>query len=218
MPPRVEWFKVHGKNDAARPIGPNGPISASTTSRCGHGARSPGTRHERRTPVQLDRRRLWWSTSGRDQSRCGGEAGLDDERVGNGSVGRAFDLEGAAVVFTADRAALASRDLRRPEQVVFLGPPGTCQTRLAIGRPSAPAKPALASRSPPRRNGSTASPPPTTPARCMTSSAASAAPARGHRRGRLHPLRSRSRQPVLPARLRPLRTRPPSELSGNRGE
>ena len=31
----------------------------------------------------------------------------------------------------------------------------------------------------------------------------------GHRRGRLHPLRTRSRQPVLPARLQPLRTRQP---------
>ena len=34
-------------------------------------------------------------------------------------------------------------------------------------------------------------------------------PAAGHRRGRLHPVRTRSREPVLPARLLPLRTRLP---------
>ena len=34
-------------------------------------------------------------------------------------------------------------------------------------------------------------------------------PVLSHRRGRLHPLRTRGRQPVLPARLLPLRTRQP---------
>jgi hypothetical protein len=63
---------------------------------------------------------------------------------------------------------------------------------------SAPAKPGTGSCSPRPANGSPASPTPTTPADCKTNSPGSAATRYSHRRSRLHPLRTRSRQPVLP--------------------
>ena len=96
------------------------------------------------------------------------------------------------------------------QNVVFLGPPGTGKTHLATGiairacqaghrvlfATAAEWVDRLADaphrRTAPRR---------ATPARPL--------PAAGHRRGRLHPLRARGRQPVLPARLLPLRTRLP---------
>ena len=75
---------------------------------------------------------------------------------------------------------------------------------------SGPARPGTGSRSPPPPNGSPGSPTPTTPAGCRTSSSNSAAiPLLIDRRGRLHPVRSRSREPVLPTRLHPLRTSQP---------
>jgi len=58
--------------------------------------------------------------------------------------------------------------------VVFLGPPGTGKTHLAICR-SGRARPATASPSPPRRSGSPASPTPTPKDGCRPSSPASAA-------------------------------------------
>ena len=66
-------------------------------------------------------------------------------------------------------------------------PPGRVRYRRRMGR------------LPRRRPRAGAPPPGTRPAR--------ADPAAGRRRGRLHPLRRRSRQPLLPAHLRPLRTR-----------
>ena len=93
------------------------------------------------------------------------------------------------------------------DNVVFLGPPGTGKTHLAIGlairacqaghrvlfataaRMGRPAR-----RRPPRRPAASRA----HPARPL--------PAARRRRGRLHPLRTRSREPVLPARLLPLRT------------
>lgn len=50
---------------------------------------------------------------------------------------------------------------------------------------------------------------PTTPGASRPSSPSSAAPTAGRRRGRLHPFRSRGREPVLPSAPRPLRTRQP---------
>lgn len=50
--------------------------------------------------------------SGRHQGRCGREAGLDDQRLGDSFVCCAIDPEGAAAVVAADGAALAFRDLR----------------------------------------------------------------------------------------------------------
>ena len=94
------------------------------------------------------------------------------------------------------------------DNVVFLGPPGTGKTHLATGiairacqgghrvlfATASQWVDRLATR-PPRR------PPPrrTRPPRPL--------PTTGHRRGRLHPLRTRSREPVLPARVLPIRTR-----------
>ena len=94
------------------------------------------------------------------------------------------------------------------ENVVFLGPPGTGKTHLAIGLAIRAcqaghrvlfataaewvdrlAEPTHAGTAPRR-----AAPP-------------GPLPAAGRRRGRLHPLRARGREPVLPARLLPLRTR-----------
>ena len=96
------------------------------------------------------------------------------------------------------------------ENVVFLGPPGTGKTHLAIGLAiracQAGHRVLFATAAewvdPPRRR----------PRRRPAAGRAGPAgplPAAGHRRGRLHPLRGRGRQPVLPARLGPLRTRQP---------
>jgi hypothetical protein len=90
------------------------------------------------------------------------------------------------------------------ENVVFLGPPGTGKTHLAIGlgvracqaghrRPVG--RPA-GRRPPPRHPADRTGPPRPLPT-----------PRR--RRGRLHPLRARGRQPLLPVGQRPLRTREP---------
>jgi DNA replication protein DnaC len=50
------------------------------------------------------------------------------------------------------------------DNVVFLGPPGTGKTHLAIGLRSGPARPGTGFTSPPRPSGSPASPRRTTPA------------------------------------------------------
>ncbi len=75
-----------------------------------------------------------------------------------------------------------ARDPRLPGRA-----PGPVRDRLRMGRPPRRRPP----RRPPARR--------TAPPRPL--------PAAGHRRGRLHPVRTRSREPVLPARLLPLRTR-----------
>ena len=92
------------------------------------------------------------------------------------------------------------------DNVVFLGPPGTGKTHLATGlairacqaghrvlfaTASAVGRPPR--RRPPRRQ------PPTRAAQTRP------LPAAGRRRGRLHPVRARGREPVLPARQLPLR-------------
>ncbi len=95
------------------------------------------------------------------------------------------------------------------DNVLLLGPPGTGKTHLATG---------LAIRACQAGHGVlfataaqwvTASPTPTPAAGCKTSSPARPLPAARRRRGRLHPVRARSRQPVLPTRLQPLRARQP---------
>ena len=94
------------------------------------------------------------------------------------------------------------------ENVVFLGPPGTGKTHLAIGLAI------RACQAGHRVQFATASQwvarlaerPPSGPAP-RRADPARPLPAADHRRGRLHPVRGRSRQPVLPARLGPLRTR-----------
>jgi hypothetical protein len=53
------------------------------SSRSGHG-RNPDTW----TPVQLGELRLRHEKVGRDQGRCGGQTGLDDQRLGDGSASR----------------------------------------------------------------------------------------------------------------------------------
>ena len=96
------------------------------------------------------------------------------------------------------------------DNVVFLGPPGTGKTHLAIGIAiracqaghrvlfaTAVGMGRPARRGPPRRPAASR----TGPARPL--------PAARHRRGRLHPVRTRSRQPVLPAGVLPLRTGQP---------
>ena len=94
------------------------------------------------------------------------------------------------------------------DNVVFLGPPGTGKTHLATGIAIRACQAGhrvlfatasewvdrLADRPPRRAPAGRAAPP-------------GPLPAARRRRGRLHPLRTRSREPVLPARLLPLRTR-----------
>ena len=93
------------------------------------------------------------------------------------------------------------------DNVVFLGPPGTGKTHLAIGLAIracqaghrvlfATASEWVARLAEAHHAGRLQAE--LDPARPL--------PAAGRRRSRLHPLRSRSRQPVLPARVLPLRT------------
>jgi hypothetical protein len=77
------------------------------------------------------------------------------------------------------------------------------------GLRSAPARPATASCSLPPANGSTAWPPPITVAPCKPSSSAWPVTAAGRRRSGLHPVRTRSRQPILPTGVLALRTGQP---------
>ena len=92
------------------------------------------------------------------------------------------------------------------DNVVFLGPPGTGKTHLATGLairacqaghrvPFATAAEWVARLADAHHAGRLQAE--LDPARPL--------PADRHRRGRLHPVRGRGRQPVLPARLRPLR-------------
>ena len=93
---------------------------------------------------------------------------------------------------------------------MFLGPPGTGKTHLATGLAiracQAGHRVAVRHRRrlgrPPRRR------PPRRPAPGRARPAGPL-PAPRRRRGRLHPVRARGRQPVLPARLLPLRTSQP---------
>jgi DNA replication protein DnaC len=87
-----------------------------------------------------------------------------------------FDFDHARGLKRDTLAHLGTLDfIAGRENVVFLGPPGTGKTHLAIGWPSARARPGTGCCSPPPANGSTDSPPPTTPAPCRPSSSASAA-------------------------------------------
>ncbi len=93
------------------------------------------------------------------------------------------------------------------ENVVFLGPPGTGKTHLAIGlgiracqaghRTLFATASGWVDRLAAAHHGGTLQAELVQPW---------ALPAAGRRRGRLHPLRTRSGEPVLPARLLPLRT------------
>ena len=94
------------------------------------------------------------------------------------------------------------------DNVVFLGPPGTGKTHLAIGLAIRACQAghrvlfATAAdwvdprRRPPRRPAASRTHPPRP------------LPAARRRRSRLHPLRTRSREPVLPARLEPATNAP----------
>ena len=103
------------------------------------------------------------------------------------------------------------------ENVVFLGPPGTGKTHLAIGLAiracQAGHRVAVRHRRrmgrPPRRG------PPRRPA-AGRAHPAGPLPAARHRRGRLHPLRGRGRQPVLPAGLQPATSGPALIVTSNK--
>jgi DNA replication protein DnaC len=78
--------------------------------------------------------------------------------------------------FDSDHARGLKRDLiahlgtldfvTAKDNVVFLGPPGTGKTHLAIGLAIRAARPGTGSSSPPPPTGSPTSPMPTTPAGC----------------------------------------------------
>ena len=118
-----------------------------------------------------------------------------------------FDFEHQRSVKRDVIAHLGALDfVEARENVVFLGPPGTGKTHLAIGLSiracqaghrvlfATAAEWVRPARRGPRRR---AAPGGARPARAL--------PADGHRRGRLHPVRGRGRQPVLPAGVVPLR-------------
>ena len=94
------------------------------------------------------------------------------------------------------------------DNVVFLGPPGTGKTHLAIGLGiracQAGHRVAFATAAEWVARLGDAHAPRTPPSRAHPPRSH---PAARHRRSRLHPLRRRSRQPVLPTRLLPLRAR-----------
>ena len=119
-----------------------------------------------------------------------------------------FDFDHARGLKRDTIAHLGTLDfVTAKENVVFLGPPGTGKTHLAIGLAIracqaghrvlfATAAEWVARLADAHHAGRLQTE--LRPARPL--------PAARRRRGRLHPLRTRSRQPVLPARLLPLRT------------
>ena len=119
-----------------------------------------------------------------------------------------FDFDHARGLKRDVIAHLATLDfVAAKDNVVFLGPPGTGKTHLAIGLAvracQAGHRVAVRHREPVGRPSRR---PPTTPGASRPSCPARPLPADHRRRGRLHPVRTRSGEPVLPARLLPLRT------------
>ena len=139
----------------------------------------------------------------------GGEGRIRAARFPASKSLEEFDFDHARGLKREHVAHLGTLDfVAAKENVVFLGPPGTGKTHLAIGlgiracqaghrvlfATAAQWVDRLADAHAAGTAAGRAGPP-------------GPLPAAGHRRGRLHPLRSRGRQPVLPARLGPLRTR-----------
>ncbi len=94
------------------------------------------------------------------------------------------------------------------ENVVLLGPPGPARPTWRSRSGSAPASPASGSPSRPRPSGSRASARQSARASSRHELAPPLAdPAARRRRGRLHPLRPRGREPDVQPRLGPLRAR-----------
>jgi hypothetical protein len=109
---------------------------------------------------------------------------------------------------TSSPTSASSTSSTKPDNVVFLGPPGTGKTHLAIGLGvracQAGHRVAFATAAEWVDRLAAAHHTGRAPRRARR---LGRYPAAHRRRGRLHPLRSRRRQPVLPAHLSPLRTR-----------
>ena len=89
----------------------------------------------------------------------GGEGRIKAARFAARKSLEEFDFDHARGLKRDQVAHLGTLDfVAARENVIFLGPPGTGKTHLAIGLGSAPAKPGTGCSSPPPANGSTGSP------------------------------------------------------------
>ena len=138
----------------------------------------------------------------------GGEGRIRAARFPSRKSLEEFDFDHARGLKRDTIAHLGTLDfVVAKDNVVFLGPPGTGKTHLAIrhrdpglpSRPSCPVRDRLRVGRPAGRSSSRRAPPTGT-------DPAGPLPAACRRRGRLYPVRTRSRQPVLPAGVLPLRT------------
>ena len=180
------------------------PTLRDSVERLAERARAENWTHEQFLAACLQR-----EVSARDSH--GGEGRIRAARFPARKALEEFDFDHQRSLKRETIAHLGTLDfITAKENAIFLGPPGTGKTMLAIGLGI------RACQAGHRVAFATAA---EWVARLAAAHHARPAagrdhqtrphPAADHRRGRLHPVRSRSRQPVLPTRLRPLRTGQP---------
>jgi DNA replication protein DnaC len=139
------------------------PTLRESVPRLADRARAEGWTHEEFLAACLQR-----EVSARESH--GGEGRIRTARFPARKALEEFDFDHARGLRREVIAHLGTLDfITARDNVVFLGPPGTGKTHLAIGLGSAPARPGTGCCSPPPPSGSTGSPPPTTPPPCSTS-------------------------------------------------
>jgi DNA replication protein DnaC len=141
------------------------PTLRESAGRLAERARSESWTHEEYLAACLQR-----EVAARDAH--GGEDRIRAARFPARKSIEEFDFDHARGLKRDLIAHLATLDfIAGKENVIFLGPPGTGKTHLAIGgSPSAAAKPGTGCCSPPPANGSTSSPTPTPADGCKPSS------------------------------------------------
>jgi IstB-like ATP binding protein len=174
------------------------PTLRQSAGRLAERARSESWSHEEYLAACLQR-----EVAARDAH--GGEGRIRAARFPARKSIEEFDFDHARGLKRDQVMHLATLDfVAGKENVIFLGPPGTGKTHLATGRdPGLPSRApgTVRHRQPMGRQARRRPHQRTTAGRTPQ---AEPLPAARDRRSRLHPLRTRSREPVLPTRLQPL--------------
>ena len=175
------------------------PALRESVSRLAERARCEGWSHEEFLVACLQR-----EVAARESH--GGEGRIRAARFPARKSLEEFDFDHARGLKRDTIAHLGTLDfIAAKDNVVFLGPPGTGKTHLAIGLAiracQAGHRVAFATAA----QWVAVSPPPTTRENCKPNSSAGPLPPHYSGRGGLHSIRGRSGEPVLPACLFPLR-------------